>query len=132
MDSIPSFVIPGRTKTFPTQEEISCGMLLAEYFKSKVEFLASDATSSKSPDFLICRLNQYWELKSIRGNSQNTIHHAFERSRGQSENLILSLRHSKIHTKTAISRIKREQKTGKNSKKRILVITKSDKILAIK
>lgn len=124
-------IIPAYTKCFPSQEEITCGLILTQYFNSSIKCIPSDNASAKSPDFLVTRLNQVWELKTIRGNSDNTIHHAFERSNGQSENLIINLRKSKMHPKSAIGRIKRELKCG-IQKKRILIITKNNGVVAIK
>ena len=124
-------IIPAYAKNMPDRDELSCAFIVATYFRSKIECISSDNANSKSPDFLVKRLNQRWELKTIRGNSANTIHHAFERSNGQSENLIIYLGKTKMHAKSAISRIKRELKNGAN-KKRILVVTKTGAVVAIK
>ncbi|MBQ6605531.1 hypothetical protein IJH66_00940 [Candidatus Saccharibacteria bacterium] len=122
-------IIRAGLKPFPNRDEITCGSLLSEYFRSNIEFLPS-SSNSKSPDFLIEHLNQRWELKTIYGNTKNTIHHAFERSNGQSENLIISLKRTKMRPKSAIAAIKRELKIS--NKKRIILISKEDKIVVIK
>lgn len=122
-------VYPG-TGAIPNQEEIRCGQILLDYFRSDIDCIPSQS-SFKSPDFLVLRLNQRWEVKTIRGNSDNTIHHAFERSNGQSENLIIFLsKKTKMHTRSAVGRVKRELKL--TPKKRVLVVTYNGKIIAIK
>ena len=126
----PGFIIYPGTGAIPNQEEINCGQILLSYFRSDIECIPSES-NSKSPDFLVTRLNQRWEVKTIRGNSDNTIHHAFERSNGQSENLVIYLRKkTKMHAKSAIGRVKRELKL--TPKKRILVVSHDGKIVAIK
>ena len=124
-------IIPSKTTVFLNQEEITCGLILVKYFKSSIKCIPS-SSNTKSPDFLVVRKNQRWELKTIRGNSDNTIHHAFARSHGQSENLILFLsKRSKMRPKSAIGRIKRELKTDK-TKQRVLLVTNNGAIVAIK
>ena len=126
-----SLIIPSRTTAFPNQEEITCGLILVKYFKSNIKCIPSQS-NAKSPDFFVVRKNQRWELKTIRGNSNNTIHHAFERSNGQSENLIIFLsKRSKMRSKSAIGRIKRELKTNK-TKRRVLFVANKGTIVAIK
>ncbi len=126
-----TFIIPAHIKNLPSREEISCGFILIKYFKSSIECISSDNANSKSPDFLVKRLNQRWEVKTIRGNSDNTIHHAFARSNGQSENLIIYLGRTKMRPKSAIGRVKRELRAG-IKKKRVLVVTKDGAVIAIK
>ena len=124
-------IIPPYIKSFPSSEEINCGLILSSYFESKIECIPSDNANAKSPDFLVKRTHQRWEVKAIRGNTDNNLHHAFERSYGQSENLIVYLGRTKMRPKSAIGRIKRELKYG-NSKKRVLLVTKDGHVVAIK
>ena len=104
-------------------------MAVAAYFKSKVEFIPT--ASSHTPDILVVKQNQMWEIKNIRGNSDNTIHHNLSKAKNQSENIIITLYSSKMKPKSAVGRIKRELKL-RNNIKRCLLITKQGKIVKIK
>jgi len=115
--------------THPQYLETICALAVAVYFKSKVEFIPT--ASSHTPDILVVKQNQMWEIKNIRGNSDNTIHHNLSKAKNQSENIIITLYSSKMKPKSAVGRIKRELKL-RNNIKRCLLITKQGKIVKIK
>ena len=106
-----------------------CGFCMANHFNSDIEFIPT--SDIYSPDVIVKRLHQRWEIKTIRGNSKNTIEHAMHRAKLQSENLAISLYRSKMAPKVAIGRIKRELKLP-NPFKRVILVTKNQKVVVIK
>ena len=129
MPEKPHNIIIGPEVKLLDRAEIKCGFWLTKYFHSDIEFIPT--ASSNTPDIRVVRLHQYWEIKNITGNGKNTIHHAMSGANRQSNNLIITLIRSRMTPKVAIGRIKHEiSKT--TPFKRIILITKSGKILEIK
>ena len=104
---------------------MSAAEILLDYFDSNIEFIPSGSNSC-SPDLLITRLRQRWEIKIPRGNSKNTIHHALEDISRQSENVVISLLRTKMLPRAAIGRLKGELKFP-NRIRRLILITKQGK-----
>ena len=121
-------LIPGGV--MPHYLETNCAMRIALYFKSKVKFLPT-SNIVHTPDILVEKTNQMWEIKNIRGNSDNTIHHNLSKAKNQSENIIITLYSSNMKPKSAVGRIKRELKIRKDIK-RCLLVTKTGKVVKVK
>lgn len=120
-------IIPSDIKPYPSDHEISAALLLAKYFNTNVTFIKR--SHLHTADFLI--KNQPWEHKSPTGNSKRTIQNNLRKADHQSPRVVIDLRHSKISETQAINRIQFIlSKTHKI--KHLLVITKSNKILALK
>lgn len=120
---------PPNLRPEPDEHERKTAQLMANYLKSDIEFVPRKG--STTPDIIAVRLNQFWEIKNIRGNSSNTIHNNLKSIDRQSENVIITLFRSKMHPRTAESNIK-EHLAKATRIKRALLITKSGKIIAIK
>ena len=113
----------------PDYLEMRSDFTLAKYFSSNITFLKSG--QSPMADVYIERLHQNWEIKSIFGNGKNTIHHRLSCIEKQSYNIVINLYRSSMKPQVAIGRIKKELK-GATRIKKLLLITKSDKVIAIK
>lgn len=81
---------------------------------------------ARTPDIRMNGLD--WEIKCPVGRSANTIKRAFKTALRQSKNIIFDLRNSKMSDRTNIMKLEKEF-TDIKSVKRLLVITKSRKIL---
>lgn len=79
-----------------------------------------------TPDIRMNKLD--WEIKCPTGKSANTIKRAFKVALKQSKNIIFDLRNSKMPDRANIMKLEKEFSDIKSAK-RLLVITKSRKIL---
>lgn len=120
-------IIKNRAK--PDYYEMKCAFYMIDYFDSDIEIIPSN--NNPSPDTRVVRLNQFWEIKNIRGNGKNAICHTLSKAASQSVNVIITLLRTKITPKVAIGRLKHELE-GPTSFKRVLVLTKSGKIIVVK
>ena len=111
----------------PKDHELSAATLAAQYFETDVIFLRT--TCQHTPDLDIEGIN--WELKSPLGDSKNTIKNNLHTARKQSVNVILDLRRIKMHQTRAISNINYYFSSHHSQIKRLLVITKTGKIIEI-
>ena len=113
----------------PDSFELKVAMLLIDYFSSDI--ILKKSSQSYSPDLLIVKTNQLWEIKNIRGNGIHTIEHNLSRAKLQSDKIIISLYRTKMAPARAIGRIKAVFKKG-TTIKQLILITKSGKIVKIK
>ena len=113
----------------PDRYEIKVAFALLDYFGSNI--ILRKSGQSYSPDLLIQKTNQLWEIKNIRGNSVNTIEHNLAKAKMQSGNIIISLYRTKMTPHRAIGRIKAELKKRRDIK-RLILLTKDHKIIEIK
>jgi hypothetical protein len=110
----------------PALHEIEAANILAAQGKN-IEFLVPSRTKGmKTPDLQMDGI--LWEMKSPIGKGKNTIQRTLKRAVAQSHNAIIDLRRTGLHQDAAIAETKR-QITLNKSIKRILIITKSHKIL---
>ncbi|MBR2998202.1 hypothetical protein IKF34_00275 [Candidatus Saccharibacteria bacterium] len=107
-------------------KEISAAEILMEYFKTDISFIRR--SNHKTPDFEINGLR--WELKSPTGSGKHNIQHNMQDAALQSENIIIDGRKSKIHPIRLRNEAKYQFEIIK-SLKRVLIITKSKKVLEI-
>ncbi len=115
----------------PSRYEERVAELCAEWFQSDISFVVR--SHHTSPDILVVRTNQFWEIKNIRGCSKHTIEDNLRRASKQSQNIIISLLVSaKMNTRTAEGRIKQVLQAGRMPIKHVLLITKTEKIIDVK
>ena len=120
-------IIPIDMNPRPENHEISAAMILADYFCSDALFLK--ATGTNSPDISIKGVQ--WEIKSPIGSGKNNIRKSMREAAYQSVNIVIDLRRSKLHQTRALGYIK-QYFAHPNRLKRVLVITKLEKVLEIK
>jgi hypothetical protein len=111
----------------PEDHELSAALILAAYFKTNVVFLRPE--SRKTPDIEADGVK--WEIKSPRGNGKKTIDNNLRSARKQSHNIVLDLRRIKMHQLKTLSRIRFYLSAGPHGFKKMLVITKTGKIVEI-
>lgn len=111
----------------PEDHELSAALILAVHFKTDVVFLRPE--SRKTPDIKIHHTK--WEIKSPRGNGKKTIDNNLRSARKQSQNIVVDLRRTKLHQQKAISRINFYLSAGPHGFKRLLIITKTGKVVDI-
>lgn len=115
----------------PSRYEERVAELCAEWFQSDISFVVR--SHHTSPDILVVRTNQFWEIKNIRGCSKHTIEDNLRRASKQSQNIIISLLiSSRMSTCTAEGRIKQVLQARRMPIKHVLLITKTEKIIDVK
>jgi hypothetical protein len=119
-------ITPADLKPRPKPHEESAAAILVMYFDDDVRFIKT--SSHETPDVLIRGIE--WEIKSPIGTGKNNIQKNTREAAHQSSNIVIDLRRSKLHQNRAIGYIK-QFLDRPNNLKRILVITKSEKVLAL-
>jgi len=122
-----NILIPVGMKPRPKIHEETAADILANHFKSNVQFL--ETASHGTPDISIQGVE--WELKSPIGSSKNNIRKNMREPGTQSVNVIIDLRRSKLHPARALGYVNEYMTTSKKLK-RVVVITKTKRILTIK
>ena len=112
----------------PEEHELQSASVFTGLGKD-VEFIAPRRTKdSTTPDIMIDGIQ--WEIKSPTGKSKTTVSNALRRAVKQSPNVIFDARRTTITDIEVEKEIKRNLKLTQ-SLKRILLITKSSKIIEI-
>ena len=122
-----SIIIPAEVQPGPSSKELSAARILLEYFKKDIVFVSRK--NNRTPDFLIGGL--FWELKTPTGTGKYNLQHALRSAAGQSDNIVIDARFSKMH----INRIKSElrfQLSKANKINRLLLIDKQKAVIEIK
>lgn len=101
--------------------------ILAELFKSDLIFIRRGPSST--PDILVKRTGQIWELKSPLGNGKRTMANNLREASRQSKNIVMDLFRCKMNNQSALSRIRGFLNSGDAHLKKLLVIDKSGKII---
>lgn len=120
--------LPGAIDRPPSAPELSAATILADYFKRDVHFEARHG-NLKTADFRIG--GALWELKSPLGRGKRTIQNNIRKANQQCANIVVDLRFCKINEEQAIQRVRYEV-LRMTSIKKVLVITKDIRVLAIK
>ena len=120
--------LPGAVDRPPSAVELSAATILADHFKMDVHFEARHG-SLKTADFRIG--GTLWELKSPLGRGKRTIQNNLRKANQQCVNIVIDLRYCKINEKQAVQRVRYEV-LRMTSIKKVLVITKDIRVLAIK
>lgn len=119
-------IIPTKLKPSPAQYELTAAQLLADYFKTDVEFISR--SNHKTPDFLISGVK--WELKSPTGTGKYNVQHQVKAAAKQSENVIFDARRSKMHMSKIRNEVMRNFQYTKPIK-RLILIDKTKKIIEL-
>jgi hypothetical protein len=128
----PDVIIPKNHPNPPEDHEIEAAWILARHFNTIVEFIIpTTGYGIKSPDCLF--INLIWEIKSPVGNSKkNTIKNQFDNAKGKRKQLVIDGRRAKrLSDEFIISKVRYELKRHR-SIKRLIYITKDEKVLEIK
>jgi len=110
-------IIPTDLKPSPAHYEITAATLLANYFKTDVEFVLR--SNQKTPDFLINGVK--WELKSPTGDGKYNVQHQIKAAAKQSANVVFDARRSKMHMTKIRSEVERHFGYTKPIKRLILI-----------
>ena len=108
--------------------EIKAILILLEYFDTDITCI--NPGIGKTPDLKIKGEN--WELKSPQGDGANTIENILKKAVKQSNNIILDFSRIKMNGHQAISRTKYYLQNNRHGIKKLIIITKSHKILDFK
>ena len=119
-------ILPTNLKPSPARYELTAAQLLAEHFKTDVEFIAR--SNHKTPDFIIDGVK--WELKSPTGTGKRNIERQLQTGIKQSKNIVFDARRSKIHI-ARIKNILNYQFRLAKSIKRIVLIDKSKNVIEL-
>ncbi len=112
---------------FPEKHELETANVLAALGKN-IEFLAPIyAKGVFTPDLIMD--GQRWEIKSPCGNSKRTIENNYRNASLQSMNIIFDLRRIGLSEKVAIKYIEQQFNLRRGKIKRVMVISKNEKIL---
>lgn len=116
-------------RPLPNDDEMMVAMAMARYFATDVRFVQKGI--SHTPDVYLVRQRQYWEIKHVRGNSKRTIANILRGASKQSCYVVLSLAHTAMNAQQAIGRVKKYFADGSTHIKKIIIVTKEGKIIAI-
>lgn len=90
------------TGASPDQDEIRTVTHLVSLFGEPIRFLKeSDIDGVRTPDILWNK--RKWEIKNPRADGKYTIERCLQTASGQSENIIVDIRGSKMHESKALS-----------------------------
>ena len=113
----------------PEPHEIQTALFLKKNGKN-VKFLApKNRNRVKTPDIFMDGLE--WEIKSPISNGSRLIEHALRSASKQSANVIIDLRRGKLADEVALQQITLTAKK-RTAIKKLLIITKSEKIIDLK
>ena len=113
-------VVPSDMKPYPEPHEISAAAILAEYFKTDVQFIRR-IVNAKSSDVLIHGI--IWEIKSPTGKGKRNIQHTLSDALKQSKFIVFDARRSKLHMKKITSELQKQCEMTA-SMQRLLLIRK--------
>lgn len=119
-------ILPTHLKPSPARYELTAAQLLAEYFKTDVEFISR--SNHKTPDFIIDGVK--WELKSPTGTGKRNIERQLQTGIKQSKNIVFDARRSKIHI-ARIKNVLNYQFRLAKSIKRIVLIDKNKNVIEL-
>ncbi len=111
----------------PRGHELSAALILAKHFKTDVIFLRPK--HKKSPDISVRGI--MWEIKSPKGNSKKTIENNLRTARKQSNNIVIDLARSKMHSSRAIARAKFYTRTNRGAIRHLKIITKTQRVIDV-
>ncbi len=112
----------------PQDHEMKAALIIAnEYFKSDIIFLRQSTYST--PDIDVN--GEKWEIKSPLGQGKKTIENNLRAARKQSRNLIVDFSRMKLHQTKAITNIRFYLKNTPDQFNKIVIITKSKRIIEI-
>ena len=126
-----NIIRPAGLKPRPDKYEERVAELCAEYFQSDVAFVLRN--NHTTPDIQVTRMQQFWEIKNIKGGGKHTIEDNLRKASKQSRNIIISLlATSKLDSNRVKGKIKSVLATQRMPIDCVLLITKTGKIIDIK
>ena len=126
-------VIEKELGAIPTIEEIEVVDILVRCKSAQRRIIFMKPANRKgvrTPDIKIDD-DIKWEIKSLEKHSKNTVDHAGRAGLRQAENLIFDLRKLRNYNSAKVIRMLEQDFTRTKKWKRLLVITKSEKVLTI-
>ena len=133
-----SVIINGKTyftndinKIAHKNNEIEVASWLKSVFGGDIYYLPviNETTNIKSADYLWN--NEFWDLKEIFGNGKNTLFHAVEKKKGQSNNFIFDLTKSKLSNDEIIRQLGSIFTLNKTNWVEKIMLKKGDSLLNI-
>lgn len=121
-------IFEGQSRKQLRFHEVNAILLLLDYFDADITCI--NAGNGKTPDLRI--KGTEWELKSPRGNGVRTIDNIMKKATKQSKNIILDFSRIKMNGNQALSRTRYYLRNNKHGIKKLIVITKSHKIIDFK
>lgn len=111
----------------PKEHEKQAARILAEYFKSDLEFIRKGV--STTPDIRVIKTDQIWELKCPLGNGKRTMANNLRLASKQSSFVIIDLSRCKMNNKNALARIRNFMQSGDAHIKKLLIIEKGGEVV---
>lgn len=111
----------------PHKHELNAAEIVASFMKSDVLFLRRNPNAS--PDLLIEKTNQIWELKSPKENGKRTMSNNLREASHQSKKVILDLSRCKMNNANALAMVRGFLNSGDSTLKNLIIIDKSGKII---
>ena len=121
-------IFEGQSRKQLRFHEVNAILLLLDYFEADITCI--NPGSGKTPDIRIKGIE--WELKSPRGDGVKTIENILKKARKQSNNIILDFSRTKMNGNQALSRTRHYLHNNKHGIKKLIIITKSHKIIDFK
>ena len=121
-------IFEGQSRKQLRFHEVNAILLLLDYFNTDITCINPGA--GKTPDLRIKGIE--WELKSPQGDGVKTIENILKKAAKQSENIILDFSRIKMNGIQALSRTRYYLRNNKHRIKKLIVITKSHKIIDFK
>lgn len=122
---------PVGLKPMPDKYEEKVAELCAKWLRSDVAFVLRSGRTT--PDLKVLKTNQFWEIKNIKSDGKHAIEDNLRKANKQADNLVVSLLRSSTRDYTrAESRIRHMLKYTNVKFSRVLLITKSGKVIDIK
>ncbi len=112
----------------PQDHEMKAALIVANaYFNSDITFLRQGTYST--PDIEVN--GEKWEIKSPLGNGKKTIENNLRATRRQSKNIIIDFSRMKLHQTKTIANIRFYLRNAPNQFRKVIVITKTKKVIEI-
>ena len=121
-------IFEGKSRKQLRFHEVNAILLLLDYFDADITCINPGA--GKTPDLRIKGIE--WELKSPQGDGVKTIENILKKAAKQSKNIILDFSRIKMNGNQALSRTRYYLCNNKHGIKKLIVITKSHKIIDFK
>lgn len=121
-------VFPVDMRRRPKVHEETAAIILSKHFRGNATFIMESGYGS--PDIKIGNIE--WELKSPEGASRYTIQNNMRKAGHQSKNVVIDLRRVRMHQKRALGYINAFLCEASSTFKRVIVITKSGKIVVLR
>ena len=122
-------IIPVGYSNQPEPHEEDVAKILARHFMTSVKFLMPiDDYKRKTADIKMLGVN--WEIKCPKGNSKSTIRNQFRRASGQSKNIIIDTRRTKLKYKNIEKSVLFEL-SKRPYVKRLILIDQSENVIEI-